>query len=114
MDATAVSNRVLLERAEQLLMRGAVYICAWGPDCERVHDCFDRVIVDKKLDCADERQVIMTTWHRNEPLKEAVWFFRYCAHPTEAYAPDCTHWIALTIGNHAWADQIEEEISEWN
>lgn len=111
-DATTLPMDELLRGAERLLKRGAVYVCAWGPECERVHDSFDRIIVEGKLDGANDRNPIMTTWHKNEPLREAVWFFRYCAFPSEAYASHCRHWVALTIGNDAWAEEIERELSK--
>ena len=40
-DASQLSTKLVFRAAEQLLASGAVYICSWGPGCERVHDLFD-------------------------------------------------------------------------
>jgi hypothetical protein len=42
-----------------------------GPDCERVHDIIDEVIVNRNPGETDE-DVIMTTWHDDEALNEAL------------------------------------------
>jgi len=41
MDARAVDNESIERVATRLIAKGLVYLCAWGPDCERVHDAFD-------------------------------------------------------------------------
>jgi hypothetical protein len=38
---------VIAQVARRLLDAGAVYICAWGVGCERVHDIFDDEIVGR-------------------------------------------------------------------
>ncbi len=55
--------------AEVLLGSGGVYFCTWGNGCERVHD-----IIEVDPDPADD-SVVMTTWHDDETLDEALWFF---------------------------------------
>ena len=57
--------------ANWALDQGAVYVCVWGPDCERVHDIIDEVIVNRNPGETDE-DVIMTTWHDDEALNEAL------------------------------------------
>lgn len=108
MDATGISNEKLLEGAEQLLRKGAVYVCAWGPDCERVHDCFDEIIASKALESSDK--VIMTTWHSKEGLEDALWFFLNVAYPDDAFKPDCRQWIAVAIQNENWAAIIDKAL----
>src|SRR5262245_58549337 len=44
-DASRESNWTVHRVAELILASGCKYLCAWGPDCERVHDIFDEVIV---------------------------------------------------------------------
>jgi len=45
----------------------------------------------------------MTTWHANQPLRKALYFFVYCAFPTQAYERECKHRIVLSIANDDWA-----------
>jgi hypothetical protein len=39
-NASGISNEFIFQTAEKLIEMGIVYLCAWGPDCERVHDDF--------------------------------------------------------------------------
>lgn len=71
-DATGLDDATLVAFAGQLLADDCRYTCTWGPDCERVNDAFDRVIVDQELDRGDD--TVMTTWHDDESLDEALWF----------------------------------------
>jgi hypothetical protein len=40
-DARAAGVEEISDIARQLLDAGAVYVCVWGPGCERVHDIID-------------------------------------------------------------------------
>src|SRR5215471_3164812 len=82
-DGTKLTDDQVINVAQNLINLGLCYLCVWGPDCERIHDLFDQVIVqlNPHESC---RTVIMTTWH-DEPLSEAVWYFRNCAWPAEAF-----------------------------
>nr|WP_010546126.1 hypothetical protein [Sphingomonas elodea] len=60
-----------------------LYFIAWGTDCEAWHDSIDCANLEKfdYGEIPDER-FILTTWHDNEPLSEALWFAGQCAsHP---------------------------------
>lgn len=74
MDARVVSADKLRTFCSHLLRLGCAYFCAWGPDCERVHDAMDRQVVGDDsphtyLGC------VMTTWHANDSLDDALFFF---------------------------------------
>lgn len=45
-DSRDISVAEIARFAEMALQDGAAYICAWGPDCERVHDIVDETIVE--------------------------------------------------------------------
>ena len=103
-DVKAVDADNLARFARSALEKGMVYFCAWGPDCERFHDVVDEIVIadesgDKRFIGPSKRDVIMTTWHANEPLEEALWFFKYCAVPTEGFLNDSEHWVAFSVGN---------------
>jgi hypothetical protein len=40
-DASRTGAVRIARMARKLLSSGAVYVCSWGPDCERVHDILD-------------------------------------------------------------------------
>jgi len=107
-DASSINDEEIRRTAKLLLERGIAYFCVWGPDCERVHDLFDL----ERLPEEPRDRVVMTTWHSKESLSRALWFFEYCADPAEGFAPDCRDWVALSIANESWAQQIRTALIE--
>ena len=105
MDARSIVGGKMGELAEKLMQKGLAYLCAWGPDCERVHDNFDEMAVLRDLEQKNEN-VIMTTWHSDESLEESLWFFVNCAFPTQAYEQSCKEWIVAPIGNDEWEQRV--------
>lgn len=95
----------LLAAAKTLVRAGASYVCCWGPDCERLHDCFDEADIAVNGDGTDER-VLMTTSHEGEPLEEALWFAVHAAWPTPDYEVTTGAVVAVSIGHADWSDQI--------
>jgi hypothetical protein len=90
-----------------LVKQGLAYFCAWGPGCSELETHVDLAIVKNGLGPSDD-DVIMTTSHDGEPLKEALWFFAHCAFP----AYECEDWIAVAVGNDVWAKEIRRLIPE--
>ena len=74
----------------------------WGPDCSRVHDLFD---LQRDPDETDDR-VVVTTWHENEPVSDAVCYFDLCAYPSSDFEQDCLDWIAIAVGDESWESEI--------
>jgi hypothetical protein len=103
-DATGVDVAAISHLAAKLLSLGCVYICTWGPDCSRVHDIFDE-------ESFDIEPGTMTTWHDNESLDEALWFFAFAAFPDDAYAKTCSSALAISIGNSSWEEQIRRRLA---
>src|SRR6267378_8327650 len=100
MDARSMDSGQIGDLAEKMADKGLAYLCAWGPDCERVHDIFDEIIVE--MDPEQNKGVILTTWHSKERLDEALWFFINSAFPNEAYEGTCHAWIVASIGCPEW------------
>jgi hypothetical protein len=67
--------------SEWLVRSGCLYFVAWGEACEEWHDDVDHANIGEfeGEDIPGER-FVMTTWHANEPLSEALWFAAVCAH----------------------------------
>ncbi len=108
-DASSVTEQTVLLVAEKLLSQGMIYACVWGQDCERVHDLLDAASVQRNPSVSNAN-VVMTTWHAEETIEEAVWFFLNCAWPAAAYEQTCDSWVAAVIGNAEWEKSVKEEI----
>ncbi|MDP9351207.1 MAG: hypothetical protein M3P51_06680 [Chloroflexota bacterium] len=112
-DAHDMDDEVIVATANQLFDRGLAYFCAWGPDCQRVHDLVDDVILLRELDHPnypegdDERYPVMTTWHSEETLDEALWYLLFAARPDEVYEATCKSRLAISVGNDEWGAEIE-------
>jgi hypothetical protein len=105
-DATDIQNEELGTVAKALLQAGMVYLCAWGPDCERVHDLFDE---ERDPDEVDNR-IVMTTWHSKESLFDALSFFVNRAFPADGFQADSFSWIAISVGNKEWESEIRANL----
>lgn len=106
-DARDVSDESIMEAARRAIGSGCCSVVAWGPECERVHDLFDRVIVDEHFQGTEtDENVIMTTWHTRDSFEHALRYFLVCATPASAYEPTCRTWLAVAIGSDAWAAQL--------
>lgn len=107
-DARGVHTDIIGRVAERLLTAGLVYVCTWGPDCQRVHDIFDEVYVG---DGSIEPIVHFTsTWHSKEPLEEAIWFFLHCANPTGPEIQTVSY-VAVTVADEFWSAIVDHALS---
>lgn len=110
-DARGASVEVVESLIAPLLRAGASYFVCWGPDCERVHDIVDELVCAPDNDFGvPEDACIMTTWHSNQTLREALWFFLATAWPDEHYDATTRTALAITVGSDAWAAEIGEAL----
>jgi len=81
-----------------------------GPDCERVHDCFDEAMVLK-----EGREItvdnVITTWHSRETLSEALCFFINSAFPDQSLEETCREWIITPIDNAEWQETVRADVA---
>jgi hypothetical protein len=110
-DATGVSAQRIGVFARKLLDSGAVYVCAWGPDCKRVHDIIDEEEVGPNPPEEVDR-LVMTTWHDDEPLTEAIWFALNSSCPDEGYLEGSDSVLGVAIGSAAWFAEIRSAFSD--
>lgn len=115
LDASKLSVQLISDFCVRLLRAGCLYFCVWGPDCERVHDIMDENIV--MMDIAGEDLPIsfchfedfsgvMTTWHSDEPITEALYFFTQCA----ILDAPCKG-LMLSVNSPEWSSEIESYVS---
>lgn len=96
-----------------LLQSGCAYLSVWGPDCQRVHDIMDEEVVGDNPPLTEWGDV-MTTWHENESLEEALEFFVFDTYPDDTYAPNgCDRAFLFSIGSDDWSRAIERRVTEW-
>jgi hypothetical protein len=105
-DASSLEDEQIIASARILFSRGLAGFSVWGPGCSRVHDLFD---LERDPDETDER-VVVTTWHSDEPLTEAVCYFDLCAYPSADFERDCTDWVAISVGNEVWKEEISSAL----
>ena len=106
-DAKEVAVEDIGRIAEIYLKQGVRYVCAWGPDCERVHDIFDETYVGDGSE--PYKFDLMTTWHANDSFGEALWFFLNCAHVEDEIEGAAS--LAVRIGNPPNSAPLAEAIS---
>jgi hypothetical protein len=97
---------MLGQAARTFLLNGAAWISVWGPDCERFHDIIDEEHVALRLD-DPERMDIVTTWHTDESLDEALQFFVDAAHWPKHSALE---WLAVAVARADWYEQIRTHL----
>jgi hypothetical protein len=102
-----VNVDTISEFAVAALSRGMVYFSAWGRNCDRFHDIVDEVMVEDEL--GKRRFVgpaandgVITTWHKDESLEEALDFFTTSAVPTDGFTDDSDFRLVICVGNLHW------------
>ncbi len=97
---------------EFLIRSGCVYVCCWGPDCERVHDLFDEFEVEMRSPAESDDMCLMSTWHTRDPLSEAIWFSLFLAQPHNAFANGCRSLVGVSVGSPEWAAEIRAAFAD--
>ena len=90
------------------LSAGMVYFCAWGSGCERFHDIVDEILVEddlgpRKFAGPTSNDKVMTTWHSQDTLEEALDFFATFAIPTDGFKRDSGFRVVVCLSNSGWA-----------
>src|SRR6266545_3152384 len=109
MDARAVESDRIASFANRLIAQGMVYLCAWGPACERVHDIFDEVDIERG---STGDAFLMTTWHEVEELDDALWFALFATNPGEDYIDTCRAVLAVVIDHPEWGEQVKARLAD--
>jgi hypothetical protein len=105
-DAPEIDGNFLAELFAPLVSSGLAYFCAWGERCEEVHDAIDDCFIEHELEVREADPFLMTTWHQEESLEEAFWFFRMVAVPTENSVLANLERFAVAVGNPQWAHEM--------
>jgi len=111
-DAPEIDDQKLMNLFRPLVDRGLAYLCAWGRHCEAVHDAVDLCVVERELQMGEKDYVLMTTFHLDEPIEEAIWFFKMLAIPSENHVFADFDRFAVAVGDPHWAQEMERHLSE--
>ena len=106
-DSVTASATELSVVARAILEHDVRYLCCWGPGCERLHDIFDNAEVQRLLERAPER-TLMTTWHADDSLPEALWFAVHAALPADW--PAERRVLAVTVADSGWSALIDQQL----
>lgn len=109
-DFDSASDGEITSLAQGLLELGASYFVCWGPGCERAHDLIDDVTLVLEPPVPDD-SVIMTTWHADQPLDEALFFLLCAAWPDPAYEDSTGCIVAISVRSAEYHAQIRTALS---
>jgi hypothetical protein len=110
LNASDVNDEMLRRVARECIDRGMAYLCVWGDDCGRVHDQFDL----ERTEDEPDNLTVTTTWHDDEPLSEALWYFANVAYPDDGFEADCSDWVALSVANIDWEREMVRVLVDEN
>lgn len=110
-DFTRLSDGAIIKLANSLMAAGASYFVCWGPGCERAHDLIDDLTLLVSPE-AQEDSIIMTTWHADESLLDALFFLLCSAWPDRAYEDTSACIVAVSVGGGDVAAEIREALSD--
>jgi hypothetical protein len=118
LDASELADEVVTAFAEKLAAQGVGYVCAWGPECSHVHDLFDlATYVDNeelRREAEENDTTIMTSWHADEDLDDALHFAVFNAHPDDYYSHGSNALLAVVVDSPNWADQVRRRLGDTN
>ncbi|HMD76630.1 MAG TPA: hypothetical protein VKG86_04565 [Terracidiphilus sp.] len=109
-DAPEMEQEKLMELLQPLVDCGLAYLCAWGSQCEEVHDAVDMCVAKREKEIGQADYTVMTTWHEDEPLKEVLWYFRTLAIPAEGHVFADFQRFAVPVGNPGWAVEMQRAL----
>jgi hypothetical protein len=104
-DARTATHDEIASFVEKLIEAGTVSFVCWGPDCERVHD-----IADECDPYKHNESVIMTTWHADDSLDDATWYFLNTMFAMPAFEREFGSSLAISVGSQSWASSLRSAL----
>ena len=72
---TPLTDEALLDEfVEKCIVDRVDLVAVWGPDCERIHDIIDEIVVG---DGSDGSRFINTTGHNDQSYEDALFFVQH-------------------------------------
>ena len=79
-----------------------------------MHDVFDDADIaeNPESNTPETDTVIMSTWHDDESLEQALWFALYSAYPAVPYESKTTSTVAAVVANEPWTQAVEAYLGD--
>lgn len=110
-DSSILTTDAIYNFASRIIELGAVSVCVWGKDCERAHDIFDEFLVMREIKAAKHFPHIMTTWHADESLDEALWFALNSAFADDKHFDACGSTLIVPVANDDWEKHLQKRLA---
>jgi hypothetical protein len=107
-DGSRAADADIAAAANSALAQGAAVVEIWGPNTDRIYAAFERL--GQRNPGEDDVPVVITTHLKDTSLDQALWYFRNISVPVEEYTPGCDSFLAVVIGDRAWADTARREL----
>jgi hypothetical protein len=100
-DASADDTQAVETFATAAITSGCRYVCTWGLGCDRVHDLFDKASIETS-------QFVMSTWHDQEALYEALYYSLVLAVPEDSSAAEAA--VVLAVAGR-WLPEVRRLVA---
>jgi hypothetical protein len=101
-----VSNAWRAAVSDWLVQSGCLFMSAWGVDCSSWDDSVDMANLEKfDYGSIPEDRFVMTTWHADESLRDAMSFCKLATHPVL----DMRHTLLIHISEHGDERRVLDE-----
>jgi hypothetical protein len=110
-DASDLSVEDLAAFTTKTLDQGMVYLSTWGKDAERVHDTFEEAAAEWDPD-SDADSALLSEWHEDEPLSEALRFSVAHALPAHDFEKGCKATLVAIVGNPDAAELVRDWLGD--
>jgi hypothetical protein len=104
-NATADDELAVRRFAADAIDDGCACVCAWGERCSWVHDRFD-------LASIDVGRSVMSSWHADESLAEALYFALFDAWPDEEAFPNAYESPIVLAVEEAWLAEVRRLVAD--
>jgi hypothetical protein len=102
----SADDEILIRRfAADAVEAGCRYVCVWGEGCEFVHDLFDAASIS-----AD--RFVMSTWHPDEELADALYFALTDAYPDPDDLSDLSDSEIVLAVEEPWIGDVRSLVGD--
>lgn len=111
-DANAIETVTLERFAKSAIQQRCAFVCCWGDGCEKAHGAFDSMRDAETSVARNPEGVLMTTWHDDETLSDALWYFTEVAFVDEDYAAEPKLLLVVSVGSDERAQVIAGQLRQ--
>lgn len=104
-DASGGDKAQIRRFAADAIRSGCAYICAWGEECEVVHD-----VVDEEAIASG--RFVSSTWHADESLASALYFALTNALADEDEFTDAVEAAVVLAVEAPWIEEVRRLVAD--